>query len=87
MYKSGSFIDDIIKKRGMRVEFIVVEDDLGEKNFIYILSSEEDFEKLQGKLNSGEPFDITEYGSILIQGKGAEPPEGIEEELKQILNN
>ncbi len=80
-----SFVKDIIKQRGARIQFLVIENEEGFSNFFYVLINEGEYEKLDNKMKAGQDITPTDHGVVLLQGEGREPVPEVDTVLKKMI--
>lgn len=73
----------IIQQQGARIEYLVLRNSEGKENFFCIAISEEQYQDMQKKINDGSSINPSEYGIVLYQCVGNEPPE----EFEKIIND
>jgi hypothetical protein len=83
--KKISAVEKILSEKGLRVEFLTMQDKSGTDCFAYILMSEADYPKYAEALKTGY-VDPEKYGAVFAYGLGKEPSEEIKQQVLDLLN-
>ena len=85
-----SFAESVVKKiiadKGSRVELLVLKDESGVENYLYLMISESEFLKLQQKINNGESIEPEKHGLVLYQGHGNTPSKEVEDMIDKAIS-
>ena len=84
---SSSIAKNIIAQRGARVEFIVIENESGQENFFYLAVTEKKYQELKDRYDKNLSIKPADYGFVIYQGVGGQPPEGLEKQIKDFFKN
>jgi hypothetical protein len=87
LYSQGeSIAKRLIKERGARVDLQLVGDDQGNRYWLYLFSTEREYEKMQNVIASGQKYNPLDYGVLLMGGNGEVPPVSIDKMIQDILD-
>ena len=77
----------IIAEKSIRLEFVVLEDDSGTKNYFYIFMKGDVYPKFKEAIDKGEVVDLEKYGKVFLQGQGEKPDDEIVNALKELFGD
>jgi len=81
----GDAIKSILAEKGARVECIIIKTGDGDYNYFYMLMAEAEYQRMHRDVKVPKVISPSEYGFIIYQGFGANPPDEIDKTVLELF--
>lgn len=80
-----SIAQKILAEKGFRVQFLVIQDKLGNSFYNYVLMTEADYQTLEKDLLISDEIEPAKYGPVMLKGVGNQPSEQHEKIIEEVF--